>query len=158
MMIYTAKLSRKKAALAILILGLLCTGLILLISGHPQVPEQEPLRLCTPQDCVTHLTSLGWEVVPEPVETLQFLLPKVLEEPYLSYNALQLTQGFDLSTCCGKQLTRLTFTVTNYPDRPNNVQANLYLCEEQLVAGDILCSGENGFQVALTYPKPTAES
>lgn len=158
MMIYTAKLSRKKAALAILILGLLCMALILFIGSSPQTPKQEPLRLCTPQDCVSHLTSLGWEVVPEPVETLQFLLPEVLEEPYLSYNALQLTQGFDLSTCCGKQLTRLTFTVTNYPDHPNGVQANLYLCEEQLVAGDILCSGENGFQVALTYPNLTPES
>ena len=104
MMIYTAKLSRKKAVLAILVLGLLCMGLILLIGTQSQVPDQEPLRLCAPQDCVTHLTSLGWEVVPEPVETLQFLLPEVLEEPYLSYNALQLTQGFDLSTCCGKQL------------------------------------------------------
>ena len=76
--------------------------------------------------------------------------------PGLSDNGVP--QGFDLSTCCGKQLTRFTFTVTNYPDRPNGVQANLYLCEEQLVAGDILCSGENGFQVALTYPGPTSAS
>jgi len=158
MMIFTAKLSRKKAGLAVLVFGLLCAGLILLIGRSPQDTGQEPLRLSASQDCADHLTSLGWEVLPEPVETLQFLLPEVLEEPYLSYNALQLTQGFDLSTCCGKQLTRLTFVVTNYPGRPDGVQANLYLCEEELVAGDILCSGKNGFQVGLAYPKPQPES
>lgn len=158
MMIFTAKLSRKKAALAVLVFGLLCAGLILLIGHTPNDTVQEPLRLSTSQDCADYLTSQGWDVFPEPVETLQFLLPEVLEEPYLSYNALQLTQGYDLSSCCGKQLTRLTFTVTNYPNRPDGVQANLYLCEEQLVAGDILCSGENGFQVGLTYPSPQPEA
>lgn len=158
MMIFTAKLSRKKAALAVLIFGLLCIGLILLIGRAPKDAAQEPLCLSTGQDCVEYLTSLGWEVLPEPVETLQFLLPEVLEEPYLSYNALQLTQGFDLSACCGKQLSRFTFTVTNFPNRPEQVQANLYLCEEQLVAGDILCSGANGFQVGLTYPNAQPES
>ena len=152
-MIVTARFSRKKAALAALFFGLVCTVLILLTGRSPKSPAQEPLCLSTPQACAEYLTSLGWDVLPEPVETLQFLLPEVLAEPYLSYNALQLTQGFDLTDCCGKQISRVTFTVTNYPAHPTGVQANLYLCEEQLVAGDILCIGENGFQVGLQYPQ-----
>lgn len=154
MMIFTTRFSRKKAALAALVFGLLCAVLILLLGRGPKDPEPEPLCLTSSQDCVDYLTLRGWEVLPEPVETLQFLLPEVLEEPYLSYNALQLTQGFDLTACCGKQLSRFTFTVTNYPGHPEGVQANLYLCEEQLVAGDILCVGEGGFQVGLDFPEP----
>ena len=38
------------------------------------------------------------------METLQFLLPETLEEPYLTYNGLQKSQGFDLSACCGVKL------------------------------------------------------
>ena len=81
------------------------------------------------------------------------LLPEKLEEPYLTYNELQDSQGFDLSACCGKQVARYTYTVTNYPGRPEGVQANLYVCEGQPVAGDILCAGADGFQDTLVYPE-----
>ena len=154
MLIFTTRFSKKKAALAVILLGLLFAALIFLLGRAPTNEESPQLRLTTSQDCAAYLTSCGWEVLPEPIETLQFLLPDVLEEPYLSYNALQLTQGFDLSDFCGKQVSRITFTVTNYPQHPEGVQANLYLCEEILIAGDILCTGQNGFQVGLTFPEP----
>ena len=104
-------------------------------------------------DRIAYLESMGWQVEEEPVETLQFLLPEKLEEPYLTYNELQDSQGFDLSACCGKQVARYTYTVTNYPGRPEGVQANLYVCEGQPVAGDILCAGADGFQDTLVYPE-----
>ena len=77
------------------------------------------------------------------------LLPETLAEPYLTYNELQKAQGFDLTDCRGKQVSRYTYTVTNYPDRAEGVQANLYLCEDLPVAGDICCPGADGFQEAL---------
>lgn len=89
------------------------------------------------------------------METLQFLLPEELSEPYLTYNQLQEEQGFDLSSCCGKQVSRYTYTVTNYPGRAEGVQANLYICEEAPVAGDILCPGADGFQDTLVFPAET---
>ena len=55
--------------------------------------------------------------------------------------------------CCGKQVSRYTYTVTNYPGRSQGVQANLYVCEGQPVAGDILCAGADGFQDTLVYPE-----
>mgnify|MGYP000402846542 CR=1 FL=1 len=85
-------------------------------------------------------------------ELMEAPAPEKLEEPYLTYNELQDSQGFDLSTACGKQVSRFTYTVTNYPDRPEGVQLNLYICEEQPVAGDILCAGADGFQDTLVYP------
>ena len=83
---------------------------------------------------------------PEPIETLQFLLPAELEEPYRSYNELQLSQGFDLTRCCGKQVARYTYAVTNHPGQSEGVQANLYVCEEHPAAGDVCASGAKGFQ------------
>ena len=76
-----------------------------------------------------------------------------LEEPYLTYSEPQDAQGFDLAACCGKQVARYTYTVTNYPGRPEGVQANLYVCEGRPAAGDILCAGADGFQDTLVYPE-----
>ena len=69
----------------------------------------------TNEQRVAYLNSLGWQVEPEPVETLSLTLPKELEEPYQSYNVLQRAQGFDLEPCCGKTVERCTYTVKNHP-------------------------------------------
>lgn len=149
MLIWTAKFSRKKAVAAVILLGVVMAALIILVGRAPKEPEIPLPRLTSNEERVAYLQSLGWEVEPEPIETLQFLLPPELAEPYLSYNELQLSQGFDLAKCRGKQVARYTYAVTNYPGRPDGVQANLYICEETPAAGDVCSSGANGFQIAL---------
>ena len=149
MLIWTAKFSRKKAVAAVIAMGVVIAALIILMGRMTTEKSTELPKLTDNTQRVAYLQSLGWEVESEPVETLQFLLPETLAEPYLTYNELQKAQGFDLSACCGKQVSRYTYTVTNYPDRVESVQANLYLCEDQPVAGDICCPGADGFQEAL---------
>ena len=153
MFICTARISRKKAAAAVLLLGAVFAALILLLGRTP--PEPEDPKLTSNEERVAYLQSLGWEVEPEPIETLQFLFPAQLEEPYRSYNQLQLPQGFDLSECCGRQVARYTYAVTNHPSQAEGVQANLYLCGEQPVAGDVFSAGANSFQEPL---RPLAEA
>ena len=152
MLIWTARLSRKKAALGVILGGILLCALILFL-GRPVKEAEEPQLLATNTQRVAYLASYGWEVTEEPVETLQFLLPEPLEEPYLSYNVLQRSQGFDLSQSCGKQVYRYTYAITNYPGRSEGVQANLYLCDDLPVAGDVCCPGEGGFRNPLAYPE-----
>jgi hypothetical protein len=146
MLIWTAKFSRKKAAGAVILMGVVMAALIVLMGRAPEEPEIPLPKLTTNEERVAYLQSLGWDVEPEPIETLQFLLPAELEEPYRTYNELQLSQGFDLTKCCGKQVNRCTYTVTNYPEQTGSVQANLYICEDIPVAGDICASGARGFQ------------
>lgn len=148
MLIWTARFSRKKAVISVIIFGVIMVILILLTGRTPSEKNISPV-LTENSQRTAYLQSLGWNVEPEPLETLQFLFPDTLEEPYLSYNELQLTQGFDLAACCGKQVTRYTYAVTNYPDYTEGVQANLYVCEEVLAAGDICYLGKNGFQKPL---------
>ena len=151
MLIWTAKLSKKKMLLPVIVLAaviLVC----LFFRGQEAAPESAVSQLLANEDRVAYLGSWGWEVTPEPLETLQFLLPESLGEPYLTYNQLQLEQGFDLSACCGKQVSRFTYNVTNYPDHPTGVQLNLYVCENQPVAGDICSPGAGGFQAGLRFP------
>lgn len=149
MFIWSTRLSKKKLVLGgVLIACVLAAALFLpTLLGAEEAPAALPGE--TNAQRVEYLRNCGWEVVEEPVETFQFLLPEKLEESYASYNDLQLSQGFDLRPYCGRQLARYTYTLTNYPDRPEGVQANLYVCDGQIIGGDIFCPGAGGFQEAL---------
>lgn len=156
MLIWTTRFSKKKAVLAVLAMGVVMVALILLASRTGTEETAKLPALSDNAQRIAYLQSLGWEVETEPVETLQFLLPDTLSDFYLAYNELQKLQGFDLTDYCGKQVTRYTYTVTNYQERPTGVQANLYICEELPVAGDICCPGESGFQEVLIPPSNVA--
>ena len=153
MLIFTTRLSKRKAALAVIAAGVLLAAVICLVSWLRGAPAGDLPQVADNPQRIAYLQSLGWEVETEPVETLQFLLPDPLAEPYLTYNELQKEQGFDLAACAGKQVARYTYTVTNYPGRPDGVQLNLYVCEDLPVAGDVCCPGADGFQDTLAFPE-----
>ena len=156
MVIWTARFSKKAKAVLLLIVLALAAAAVFLLLGRGGGEPAPAIILAANEDRVAYLQSLGWEVEPEPLETLQFLLPDPLAEPYLTYNALQKEQGFDLSACCGKQVARYTYAVTNSPGRPDGVQLNLYVCEDLPVAGDVCCPGADGFQTTLEFPEQEA--
>ena len=152
MFVLTTRLRKKRAilvgALAILLIagGLLWRGL----SREAEAPEETVLR--DNEDRIAYLRELGWEVDEEPVESMELELPEELTGSYAAYNELQLAQGFDLRDYLGQGVSRWTYQVRNYPDRPEDVQLNLYLCEDRPIAGDIIAGGEGGFQGTLRYP------
>ncbi len=149
MFIVTAKLRRRRLLLIAAAL-LLLAALVSVLRGCAASRQDIPAG--TNEERVAYLSSLGWEVAPEPIETLSVTLGETLDEPYLSYNELQKSQGFDLTRCCGKTLSRYTYVVTNYPDGTLPCQANLYVCEGIVAAGDIVCIGEGGFIAELAFP------
>ena len=102
---------------------------------------------------MAYLQGLGWQVSPEPVETLDLQLPEDLKSQWGDYLKLQEKQGLPFSGCAGQTVRRFTYTVTNYPEVPDGVQANLFLCGDRLVGGDIIATGENGFQTVLAFPE-----
>ena len=155
MFILTAKFSKKKCLLAglLLLFLLAAAALTFHLFGSLRDSGDQPQLLSDNQQRLEYLRSYGWEVESEPLETFQLLLSDPLPEEYLAYNQLQLTLGFDLNDCCGKQLTRYTYRVTNYPDRPEGVQVNLYVCEGAPAAGDVIASGAGGFQAGLAFPE-----
>ena len=80
-------------------------------------------------------------------------LPEDLKSQWGDYLKLQEKQGLPFGGCAGQTVRRFTYTVTNYPEVPDGVQANLFLCGDRLVGGDIIATGENGFQTVLAFPE-----
>ena len=132
----------------------LVTGMTLLLAGcfRGSTPREE-VSLATNDQRVVYLQGLGWQVSPEPVETLDLQLPEDLKPQWGDYLKLQEKQGLPFGDCAGQTVRRFTYTVANYPEVPDGVQANLFLCGDRLVGGDIIATGENGFQTVLTFPE-----
>ncbi len=99
----------------------------------------------TDSERIEFLSQFGWEVDPEPVEMQELTIPQQFSEVYRLYNEVQKAQGMDLAAYAGKKCTRYTYRVTNYPDYPHEVRANLIVYENEVIGGDI-CSVEiDGF-------------
>lgn len=153
MFIFTAKVPKRRHLLPAVLATLLAVVVILCLrAGKSGTDESSELRAETNEARVKYLESLGWEVDTEPVEVLRLTLPEELVEPYRSYNDLQLKQGFDLTPLLGETLERCTYAVKNYPGRTSGCQADLYLSDGVIVAGDIVCTGANGFIATLDFP------
>ena len=103
--------------------------------------------------CAAYLEKLGWEVAPDPIETLQLRLPEDLRASCADYVALQKAQGLPFADYGGKTVCRYTFRLTNYPGGRTDAQANLLLCGSAVIAGDVMLLGADGGQFPLAFPK-----
>lgn len=107
---------------------------------------------------IAFLSSFGWEVSTEPLECVSVVIPQQFGDVYRNYNELQTAQGFDLTRYQGKQVTRYTYAVLNYPKQKEYIRANLLVLDEEIIAGDI-CSVyvKNGFMHGLAFPQPVSD-
>ncbi len=95
---------------------------------------------------VSFLSAHGWAVEAAACETAEVAIPARFGSVYEDYNALQLSQGFDLTPYRGAVLTRCTFPVTDPPagaDGP--VFANVFFDGNTVVAADVCSVGVNGW-------------
>ena len=84
MFVFTAKLNRKKAVAAVVILAVVLAAVILLVSllGNRPKTESEgkstPLSVTGPAEAAAYLGSLGWKVDPEPIEVKDLAMLKMV--------------------------------------------------------------------------------
>ena len=116
-------------------------------------PAQQTVSAATNEERLAYLAELGWQVEAEPVETLNLELPGDLSGDYGDYTALQDQQGLPFSQFGGRTVSRFTYRITNYPGYDGPVQANLYVCDGQLIGGDVVATGEGGFLRGLAFPE-----
>ena len=126
---------------------------LLLVLPGCQKQSAAPIPAGTEEQRLAYLTSLGWEAEETPVETLDLLLPEKLEGEWQAYAKLQKSQQLPFGDFAGQTVRRYTYTVTNYPGIEKGVQANLFVCGDQLIGGDIISLAENGFQTDLSFPE-----
>ena len=159
MFIYSIKKSTLK------FVGIICLAAVLMISLLVLVPKNdvsaEPAaaetslnfdKIRSNTDRVKFLKQFGWEVEKRPEKETVVRIPSEFDSIMSSYNDLQKKIGLDLEKFPGKEAVRYTYKVTNYPDYDGEVFANIVICKNSVIAGDVCSADVDGFIHDLTYP------
>lgn len=164
MLSISLRITKKKLAALGIIAMLLGTGVVFAANnigfgaGSPestQAMSAKQATLKTDAERVEYLRQFGWEVSAEPIEVKEVLIPQEFDAVMEQYNSVQKQQGMDLLRCRGKTVRRYTYAVSNYPDHPDYVRADLLLYRDKVVGADICSTQLDGFLHGLEMPRQT---
>ncbi len=143
MMFMTAKVDIKKTLLALVAVVGLIIVIIFLFGGGDAAPTAAT-DISNNSARVEFLKNFGWDVAESPIESGQVRIPETTTAVYDRYNALQKTQGYDLSQYAGKVVMRYVYKVNNFPGATDPVYATLLVHKNQVIGGDITDTCPNG--------------
>ena len=165
MMVMTAKVDMKKILLILAAAAALILALILLLGENSAAQTAAPAPGSNDAR-VKFLSDFGWDVTASPTESSQVKIPQETTEVFDRYNALQKSQGYDLSKFAGKTVMRYVYKVNNHPGSTGPVYATVLMYKNKVIGGDITDTSSgghvHGFKMpenpAVTSPETTASS
>ena len=102
-------------------------------------------KIKSAEDAIGFLSQFGWTVNAEPVEVKTVTIPSEFDKIFSAYNELQKEQGLNLTKYKNKEVTRYTFTVTNYEGYNSTVYANVLVYRNRVIGGDVCSADVTGF-------------
>ena len=160
MMVMTAKVDKKK--ILMVLAGVAAAILLLLLVFGGGGETQDPtVQTATGNDKrVAFLQEYGWEVNASPAQSGEVRIPETPTKAYERYNALQKSQGYDLTQYAGQTVMRYVYKVTNYPGATDPVYATLLVHKDAVIGGDITDTSAkgriHGFQMPQSVKEPAA--
>lgn len=161
MMVMTAKVDLKKILILIAAVAAVILSLCLLLGGKEGDAAASAPTATVNDARVKFLTDFGWDVTTSPKESSQVRIPEETSEVFDRYNALQKSQGYDLSSFAGKKVMRYVYEVKNYPGATEPVYATLLIYKDKVIGGDVTNTSAKGkiqgFKMP-TQPAPTTQT
>ena len=160
MLVMTAKVDKKKIAIILAGIIVAVAALILLLGGEDAAPTSAAVSVSNNDDRVKFLSGFGWDVTTSPVESSQVRIPEKSSDVFNRYNALQKSQGYDLSTYAGTTVMRYVYKINNYPGATEPVYATVLISKNQVIGGDVTDTAAKGVVRGFKMPaqsetKPT---
>ena len=140
-------MGRRKGALFIVLVSIVCMGLVL-AAGTKDSPFGSQ-KINNENDLSEFLLTLGYECDLSMVTVQSSVLPAQFDETFIAYNAIQLQQDCDLSRYAGKEVTVYTVPITNYTDSDESVLASVIVYRGKVIGGDIHAAAMDGFILPL---------
>ena len=144
MMVMTAKVDFKKIMIGLLAAVGLIVALILLLGGGNESTSTAAPAVSNNDARVQFLKDFGWDISASPTESSQVKIPQEQTSVYQRYNALQKSQGYDLSQYAGKTVMRYVYKINNFPGATEPVYATLLVYKNQIIGGDITDTSAKG--------------
>lgn len=144
MFVMTARVNKKKIVGILAAAAALIALLIMLFSGGETAAPTAAPSVATNDGRVQFLKDFGWDVAASPVESGQVKIPTASTEVFDRYNALQKSQGYDLSQYAGKTVMRYVYKINNFPGATDPVHATLLIYKDQVIGGDITNTSPKG--------------
>ena len=159
MMVMTAKVDFRKIIMVLAgIAGIVLALILLLRGGNNEAPATATVAtgsITNNDSRVQFLKDFGWDVTTSPTESSQVRIPEESTEVFDRYNALQKSQGYDLSAYSGKAVMRYVYQVNNFPGATEPVYATLLVYKNQVIGGDITNTAPGG--VVQGFQKSTTQ-
>lgn len=108
-----------------------------------------PCSLDDAEGRCAYLAACGWTADPASEELREIELPAEFDHIWESYNALQLSQGFDLRAAAGERCLCCSYDLVDYPGWDGRVIATLYIYRGRVIGGDVHTASAEGFMRAL---------
>lgn len=157
MFVMTTKVDMKKILIVLAAIVAVILAIILLFGGNDKAAATSAPTVSNNDSRVKFLTDLGWEVTTSPTESSQVRIPEEQSQVYERYNALQKSQGYDLSQYGGKTVMRYVYKVNNYPGATEPVYATLLVYKNQVIGGDITDTSAKGVVRGFQFPGKAQE-
>lgn len=155
-MVMTAKVDIKKIIIVLAAVVGVILALVLLLGGSDDSTPTMAESVASNDGRVQFLKDFGWQASNSPVESGQVRIPKEQSEVYERYNALQKSQGYDLSQYAGKTVMRYVYKINNYPDATDPVYATVLVYQDKVIGGDVTNTAAKGAVQGFRMPKNEA--
>lgn len=142
----------KKHILIFLSIIIMSVSAIVFINRHDDMTAQtiKTKGIVTGDMRVEFIEQLGLLVEENSYGYEDVQIPQEFDDVYENYNAIQKRNGFDLEKYKGKDATKFTYTVKQYPGYENEkVYVNLLIYKGRIIGGDICTARTDGFMVGL---------
>ena len=100
-------ISRRRMVLLSLALGLVIGSALMLAGCFGGDKTPEIITAATAEERVAYLEGFGWQVNPQPIETLDLQLPERLENEWETYAKLQKEQNLPFADFAGQAVNFL---------------------------------------------------
>lgn len=159
MFVMTAKVSKTKIAAIITAIITLVVIIVIAVSASSNQKSTQSPNADTNDARVQFLANFSWNVNAEPVQAQPVIMPSSEDnEVFARYNALQKSQGYDLSQYAGKQVQRYVYEILNYPEADAPVYATLFVLDGNVIGGDITDTSVEGKMHGFEMPSELQET
>ncbi len=101
------------------------------------------------------ISRFGWDVINEPDDVREVIIPVEFDDVYNNYNNIQLAQGYNLEKYAGERVKKWSFTITNYPgyEEQDFIKINVLVFDGKVIGGDVCSVKLDGFMHGFALEK-----